>query len=38
VLALHGDKRALFQGVLEGAGEAAKLDTKELMALIRGED
>lgn len=38
VLALHGDKRALFQGVLDGTGEAAKLDTKELVALIRGDD
>ncbi|MCB9620524.1 MAG: SWF/SNF helicase family protein [Sandaracinus sp.] len=38
VLALHGDKRALFQGVLEGTGEAAKLDTQELMALIRGPE
>ena len=36
VLALHGDKRALFEGVLEGAGKAAKLSTQELVDLIRG--
>ncbi|MAT27063.1 MAG: hypothetical protein CMN29_19290 [Sandaracinus sp.] len=36
VLALHGDKRALFEGVFEGAGKAAKLSTQELVDLIRG--
>ncbi|MBX3251727.1 MAG: DEAD/DEAH box helicase [Myxococcales bacterium] len=37
VLALHGEKRALFEGVLEGSGDAAQLGVKELVALIRGD-
>ena len=35
VLALHGEKRALARGVLEGAETAGKLSAAELVSLIR---
>ena len=34
ILAMHGDKRALMSGLLDGTETAAKLSTEELMALI----
>ncbi len=34
ILALHEDKRALVAGVLEGTGGAARLSTRELLALL----
>ncbi len=34
ILALHADKRALIAGVLEGTGAAARLTTRDLLALI----
>ena len=34
VLQIHGDKRALAGDLLEGSGAVAKLDMKELLALI----
>ncbi|MBI3268909.1 MAG: DEAD/DEAH box helicase [Planctomycetes bacterium] len=37
ILALHADKRGLVAGVLEGADQAGKLSTAELIGLIRGE-
>ena len=36
ILALHGDKRALVAGVLDGTDVAARLTTKDLLALARG--
>ncbi len=36
ILALHADKRNLVAGVLEGTGQAARMSTDELVALIRG--
>ena len=36
ILALHGDKRALVAGVLEGTDVAARLTTKDLLALLAG--
>jgi SNF2 family DNA or RNA helicase len=39
ILALHADKRALIAGVLEGTSAAARLTTRDLLALIsRGPD
>jgi superfamily II DNA or RNA helicase len=35
ILALHKDKRALVANILAGTGTAAKLTTKDLLALIR---
>ncbi len=35
ILALHGAKRELISGVLEGADRAGKLNTDELVSLIR---
>lgn len=35
VLALHEEKRELARGVLEGAETNARIDTKQLMALLR---
>lgn len=37
ILALHADKRNLVAGVLEGADQAGKLSTEELIALIRDQ-
>ena len=34
ILAMHGDKRALFAGILEGTNLAARLGTKDLLALL----
>jgi superfamily II DNA or RNA helicase len=34
ILALHADKRSLVAGILEGTGAAAKLTTKDLLALL----
>lgn len=34
ILAMHEDKRALVAGVLEGKDEAARLSTRELLALL----
>ncbi|MBX5481872.1 MAG: DEAD/DEAH box helicase [Myxococcaceae bacterium] len=34
ILALHEDKRALVSGVLEGKDQAARLSTRELLALL----
>ncbi|HEX3763212.1 MAG TPA: DEAD/DEAH box helicase [Kofleriaceae bacterium] len=34
ILALHADKRALIAGVLEGTSAAARLTTRDLLALI----
>ena len=36
ILALHGEKRTLVSGILEGSDQAAKLSTEELVNLIRG--
>ncbi len=36
ILALHGSKRALVAGVLEGTDAAAKLNTKDLLDLLGG--
>ncbi len=36
ILALHETKRDLVEGVLDGAGAAAKLSTQDLVSLIRG--
>jgi hypothetical protein len=35
---LHKDKRALVAGVLEGTDVAARLTTKDLLALLSGGD
>ena len=35
MLALHGEKRDLVDGVLEGADAAARLSLDELTALLR---
>jgi hypothetical protein len=35
ILALHGSKRELISGVLEGSDRAARLNTEELVSLIR---
>ncbi|MFH1465036.1 MAG: DEAD/DEAH box helicase [Pseudomonadota bacterium] len=35
ILDLHASKRALVEGLLEGTGAAAKLDTNELVDLLR---
>jgi SNF2 family DNA or RNA helicase len=37
ILAMHGDKRALVAGVLDGTSAAAKLTTRDLMALVGDE-
>jgi hypothetical protein len=37
ILALHGAKRNLVAGVLEGTDGAAKLSTEDLISLIRGD-
>ena len=37
ILALHADKRNLVAGVLDGADQAGKLSTEELIALIRDQ-
>ena len=34
ILALHADKRALIAGVLDGTSAAARLTTRDLLALI----
>jgi superfamily II DNA or RNA helicase len=34
ILAMHGDKRALVAGVLEGTGVAGRLTTRDLMSLV----
>jgi SNF2 family DNA or RNA helicase len=34
ILSMHGDKRALVAGVLDGTDAAARLTTKDLMALL----
>jgi superfamily II DNA or RNA helicase len=36
ILSLHSDKRALVAGVLEGTDVAARLTTKDLLALLAG--
>jgi superfamily II DNA or RNA helicase len=36
ILALHADKRSLVAGILEGSGAAARLTTKDLLALLGG--
>ncbi len=36
ILAMHGDKRALVAGVLEGTDVAARLTTRDLLALLGG--
>lgn len=36
ILALHETKRDLVEGVLDGAGAAAKLSTQDLVSLIQG--
>ena len=36
ILDLHRDKRDLIDGVLRGTGNAAKLSTEELIALMNG--
>lgn len=36
ILAMHTDKRALFAGILEGTNVAARLGTKDLLALLTG--
>ncbi|MCW5803993.1 MAG: DEAD/DEAH box helicase [Deltaproteobacteria bacterium] len=36
ILAMHRDKRALVAGVLEGSGAAARLSTRDLLALLAG--
>ena len=38
ILRLHGRKRDLVQGILEGSGTAGKLSSSELLGLLRGED
>ena len=38
ILLLHSDKRALVAGVLEGTDVAARLTTKDLLALLAGGD
>jgi superfamily II DNA or RNA helicase len=38
ILSLHSDKRALVAGVLEGTNAAARLSTKDLLALLAGGD
>jgi superfamily II DNA or RNA helicase len=38
ILALHGEKRALVEGLLEGTGEAGALSTDELVALLTAPD
>ncbi len=38
ILSLHSDKRALVAGVLEGTDVAARLSTKDLLALLAGGD
>jgi superfamily II DNA or RNA helicase len=38
ILSLHSDKRALVAGVLEGTDVAARLTTKDLLALLEGGD
>ena len=38
MLSLHSDKRALVAGVLEGTDVAARLTTKDLLALLAGGD
>jgi SNF2 family DNA or RNA helicase len=37
ILAMHGDKRALVAGVLDGTSAAAKHTTRDLMALVGDE-
>jgi SNF2 family DNA or RNA helicase len=36
ILALHADKRSMVAGILEGTSSAARLSTKDLLALISG--
>ncbi len=36
ILAMHGDKRTLFSSILEGTNVAARLGTKDLLALLSG--
>jgi hypothetical protein len=36
ILSMHSDKRALVAGVLEGTDVAARLTTKDLLALLAG--
>jgi SNF2 family DNA or RNA helicase len=38
ILSLHADKRALVAGVLEGTDAAARLTTRDLLALLEGGD
>ena len=38
ILAMHGDKRALVAGVLEGSNVAARLTAKDLFSLLAGAD
>jgi SNF2 family DNA or RNA helicase len=38
ILSLHSDKRALVASVLEGTNAAARLTTKDLLALLAGGD
>jgi superfamily II DNA or RNA helicase len=37
ILALHADKRALVAGILEGTGGAARLTTRDLLALLAAD-
>ncbi len=37
ILAMHGDKRALVAGVLDGTSAAGKLTTRDLLALVGDE-
>ncbi len=37
ILAMHGDKRTLFSSILEGTNLAARLGTKDLLALLSGQ-
>jgi SNF2 family DNA or RNA helicase len=36
ILSVHAEKRELVRALLEGSGTAANLDTRELLALIKG--
>jgi SNF2 family DNA or RNA helicase len=36
ILALHGDKRSLVASILEGTSAAARLSTRDLLALLEG--
>ena len=38
ILLMHADKRALVAGVLEGTDVAARLTTRDLLALLAGGD